>query len=169
MARNELRVQIGAKQFRPGFVAFKSHMRPWLGWLGFGCSSMLPTLPTYSAKCPSAQAELGRQWNINNQSQPSPGLRPDESLCTSTKGVHSNIEKVFAVGKGERQPSSSQVKKNEAEIFLPRPVLSTRGRFHFSRKMYASRHIEIKKESFSSTAEVGWAKEQNKTRKNRLE
>ena len=36
------------------------------------CSTILPICPAASAKFPSAQAELGRQWNTQNSSQPNP-------------------------------------------------------------------------------------------------
>ena len=39
-----------------------------LGWLWFGCSTILPSHPAASAKFPSAQAESGRQWNTPNSS-----------------------------------------------------------------------------------------------------
>ena len=42
----------------------------------------MPSCPATSAKFQSAQAELGRQWNTQNPSQPNPGiLRADESPC----------------------------------------------------------------------------------------
>ena len=56
-----------------------SALRPGLGWLWFGCSTILPGCTATSAKFQSAQAELGRQWNTQNPSQPNPGLRADES------------------------------------------------------------------------------------------
>ena len=41
-----------------------------LGWLWFGCSTTLPTRTATSAKFLSTLGELGRQWNVQNQSQP---------------------------------------------------------------------------------------------------
>ena len=53
-----------------------------LGLLWFGCSiNIISSSTDASAKFPSSQAELGRQWNSWNQSQPSPGFRADESPC----------------------------------------------------------------------------------------
>ena len=45
-----------------------------LGWVDFDLSvpPILPSCPAASAKFPSAQAELGRQWNTQNSSQPNP-------------------------------------------------------------------------------------------------
>ena len=42
---------------------------------------MLPSCPAKSAKFQSAQAELGRHWNNQIQSQPNPDLRGDGTLC----------------------------------------------------------------------------------------
>ena len=76
-----------------------SALRPGLGWLWFGGSTMLPSCTATSAKFQSAQAELGRQWNTQNPSQPNPGLRADESPCisgrnqlTSTKFTRPNTK-----------------------------------------------------------------------------
>ena len=57
----------------------------WVGWvyLHFGCSTMLPSCPALSAKFPSAQAELGRLWNNQNQIQPNPGARADGTPCVT--------------------------------------------------------------------------------------
>ena len=46
----------------------------------------MPSCTATSAKFRSAQAELGRQRNTENPSQPNPGLRADESPC-SFRGV----------------------------------------------------------------------------------
>ena len=46
--------------------------RPGLGWIWFLCSTFLPSCLTTSAKFPSAQAELGSQWNTRNPSQWNP-------------------------------------------------------------------------------------------------
>ena len=43
--------------------------------------------PAPSVKFPSAQAELGRQWNIQNPSLPNPGPRPDVPPCRCAR-VH---------------------------------------------------------------------------------
>ena len=45
-----------------------------LGWFDFnlGVPPILPSCPVLSAQFQSAQAELGRQWTTQNQSQPSP-------------------------------------------------------------------------------------------------
>ena len=59
-----------------------SALRPGLGWLWFGCSTILPSCTATAAKFQSAQTELGRQWNTQNPSQPNPGLKADESPCT---------------------------------------------------------------------------------------
>ena len=45
---------------------------PGLSWLWYRCSTILPSYPANSAIFPSAQAELGRQWNDLNQCQPNP-------------------------------------------------------------------------------------------------
>ena len=44
---------------------------------------MLYSCPAASAKFPSPQAELGRQWSNQNPNQPNSGLRTDESPCTA--------------------------------------------------------------------------------------
>ena len=49
-----------------------THARYVLIILKIGCSTMLPRCLSDSATFPSAQAELGRQWNIQNHSQPNP-------------------------------------------------------------------------------------------------
>ena len=58
---------------------------------------------THSAKLSSGHAELGRQWNSQNQSQPNPGSRCDGSTCTvppvngslpDTKSLHC-VTKLF--------------------------------------------------------------------------
>ena len=54
-----------------------SPLRRGLGWLWFGCSTILPSCTAPSARFPSAPAELGRRWNSLNKSQPI----PDESPC----------------------------------------------------------------------------------------
>ena len=43
---------------------------------------ILPSCSASSGNLPSAQAELGGQWKIQDQSQPNPGPRPDGSPCT---------------------------------------------------------------------------------------
>ena len=48
----------------------------------------LDSRPSQASACPfpalaSRSAELGRQWNTQNPSQPNPGLRADESPCIS--------------------------------------------------------------------------------------
>ena len=52
--------------------------RASLGWVifYFGCTTILPSCPANSAIFPSAQADLGRQWNDPNRCQPKPGDRP---------------------------------------------------------------------------------------------
>ena len=47
-----------------------SARRPGLGWLWFGCSTILSFCPAASAKFPFAKAESGRHWNTQNPSQP---------------------------------------------------------------------------------------------------
>ena len=42
---------------------------------------MLRSCPAHSVKFSSAKAELGRQWNTQNQSQPNPGAREDGTPC----------------------------------------------------------------------------------------
>ena len=49
-----------------------SARRPGLGWLSFGCSTILPSCLAASATFQLAQAESGRQWNTQNPSQPNP-------------------------------------------------------------------------------------------------
>ena len=39
---------------------------------GLGCYTILPSCPATSVKFPSAQVELGRQWNTQNPSQQNP-------------------------------------------------------------------------------------------------
>ena len=48
---------------------------------------MLPSCPAASAKFPSAQSELGSQWNTQTLSQPNPGLRADETPCTGVRNT----------------------------------------------------------------------------------
>ena len=43
---------------------------------------ILPSFSTYSVYLSPAQAESGRQWNSQNQSQPNPGPRPALSPCS---------------------------------------------------------------------------------------
>ena len=47
-----------------------------------GCYTILPTCSATSAIFPSAQVELGRGWNIPNQSQPNPSSPGDGPPCT---------------------------------------------------------------------------------------
>ena len=56
----------------------------WIRPLGFVDLDLYvaPSCPADSAEFPSALAELGRQWNSQNPSQPNPGGRPDETPCT---------------------------------------------------------------------------------------
>ena len=44
----------------------------------------MPSCSAASAKFPSAQSELGRRWNNQNQSLPNSHLKADESPCTVT-------------------------------------------------------------------------------------
>ena len=62
-----------------------THLLANLGWVDFdlGCSTILPSCSAASAKFPPAQAELGRQWNSQNASQPNPGSPGDGSPCTT--------------------------------------------------------------------------------------
>ena len=48
-----------------------SHLLVDLGWVDFDFC-VPPTCPAASAKFPSAKAELSRQWNTQNLSQPDP-------------------------------------------------------------------------------------------------
>ena len=62
-----------------------SHHLADLGWIDFDSAvpSTLPSCSAHSAKLSSAQAELGRQWNSQDQSQPklpNPGPRGDVLL-----------------------------------------------------------------------------------------
>ena len=63
-----------------------SALRPGLGW--DVDLDVHPSCPAASAKFPSAQAELGRQWSTQYPIQPNPGLRAGESpdmRCTKWK------------------------------------------------------------------------------------
>ena len=46
-----------------------------------GCSTILSSCSASSAYFPSAQAEQGRGWNNQNQSQPTPAFRADALAC----------------------------------------------------------------------------------------
>ena len=59
--------------------------KTWVGLTLIGYSTILPSCTATSAKFQSALAELGRQWNTQNPSQPNPGLRGDESPCTKVQ------------------------------------------------------------------------------------
>ena len=61
-----------------------THLLANFGWIDFdlGCSTILPSCSASSANFPSAQAEPGRGWNSQNQSQPNPGSPGDVSPCT---------------------------------------------------------------------------------------
>ena len=52
-----------------------THLLVNLGWVDFdlGCFTILPSCSASSANFPSAQAEPGRGWNSQNQSQPNRG------------------------------------------------------------------------------------------------
>ena len=54
-----------------------------LGRLLCTCSTILPCYLSDSAITPSAQAELGRQWNDLNQCQPNPGGKPPAPPCNT--------------------------------------------------------------------------------------
>ena len=60
-----------------------THLLANLGWVDFdlGCSTILPSSSGSSANFPSAQAQPGRGWNSQNQSQPIPGSPGDGSPC----------------------------------------------------------------------------------------
>ena len=49
-----------------------SHLLVDLGWVDYDLAVAQPSCPATSAKFPSAQAELGRQCNTQNSSQPNP-------------------------------------------------------------------------------------------------
>ena len=61
----------------------ETHLLANLGWvdLDLGYSTILPSCSASSANFPSAQAEPGRGWNGQNQSQPNPGSPGDGSPC----------------------------------------------------------------------------------------
>ena len=46
--------------------------------------------PAASAKLPAVQAELGRQRNNQNSSQPNPGSRPDGPPCSFEEGTENS-------------------------------------------------------------------------------
>ena len=81
--------QVGSPETRVSFNVNFSELstgcpirsETWLGRHRFHCT-VLPRCPINSAKFPSPQAELGRQWNLQNQSQPNPGLRPVGKPCS---------------------------------------------------------------------------------------
>ena len=63
-----------------------SHLLVDLGWVDFDLG-VPPSCPAASAKFPSAQADLVRQWNTQNAIQPNPSQpspRADGTLYTVT-------------------------------------------------------------------------------------
>ena len=59
-----------------------------------------------SAKFLSFQAELGRQWNCQNQSQPNPGLKPVGTTCSSSSfenGIYIRSSKVIGGLRGDHR------------------------------------------------------------------
>ena len=51
--------------------------------IGSGCTTILLSCSADSTKFPLALAELGKQWNTQNQSQPEPSPRADGTPCTA--------------------------------------------------------------------------------------
>ena len=76
----------------------------------------MPNCPAASAKLPSAQAELGRQWNNQNSCQPNPGSRPDGPPCTVGDGerrgqIGANLLQREGTGKPRSREIRSQVRE----------------------------------------------------------
>ena len=66
LASFDVVVRAGPVQYRAG------HLLGQFGWVdfGLGCSTILPSCTAISANLPTARAEIGRGWNMQNQFQP---------------------------------------------------------------------------------------------------